>query len=204
MQIDRKASLRAGGASHPSRTFGESSEVMIWASRLDDSRNFLRHQFHEFARNISRESRSPPRLFPSYASWSGHGRIAWLLPRTSPLAPTYAPSHASYAISCTPIPPLSSSKFRNTPSTNQLHVFVFHVGRSVWLKKDYCLNASSSSKFFRQGGNAWNLFDFDSQSEAFLLRYHKILFYPSVPNGLEEVRTGPELSFYLIRPGITP
>ena len=41
MQIYRKASFRAGGASHPSRTFGESLEVVISPSRLDaDSRNF--------------------------------------------------------------------------------------------------------------------------------------------------------------------
>ena len=36
MQIYCKASLRAGGASHPSRTFGETLEVMISPSRLDD------------------------------------------------------------------------------------------------------------------------------------------------------------------------
>ena len=36
MQIYRKASLRAGGASHPSRTFGESLQLMISPSRLDD------------------------------------------------------------------------------------------------------------------------------------------------------------------------
>ena len=40
------------------------------------------------------------RSFPSFASRSGHGRIAWLLPRASPLAHTYAPSHSRYAISC--------------------------------------------------------------------------------------------------------
>ena len=41
MQIYCKASLRAGGASHPSRTFAESLEVMISPSRLeDDSCNF--------------------------------------------------------------------------------------------------------------------------------------------------------------------
>ena len=95
------------------------------------------------------------------------------------MAPTYAPSHARYAISCTPIPSWSSSKCRNTPSTNQLHVFAFQVGRSVLLNKDYCLNTcSSSSKFFRQGWNAWNLFDFDNQSVAFFLcGYHIILFH---------------------------
>ena len=82
-----------------------------------------------------------------------------------------------HAISCTPITPWYSSKCRYTSSTNQLNVIAFQVGRSVWLNKDYCLNTSSSSKIFRQGGNAWNLFDFDNQSAAdFLCGYHKILF----------------------------
>ena len=89
---------------------------------------------------ISRVSFAAP-SFPSYASWSGHGRIAWLLPRASLLAPTCAPSHARYAISChlmyTHTPYGSSSKCRNTPITNQLHVSAFQVGRSVWLNKDY-------------------------------------------------------------------
>ena len=101
----------------------------------------------------------------------------------------------SHAISCTPIPPWSSSKCRNTPSTNQLDVFAFQVGRSVWLNKDYCLNTSSSSKFFRQGGNGWNLFDFDNQSAAFFcvdtIKYYSI---PSVPSGLEGVKTRPQRS----------
>ena len=30
-----------------------------------------------------------------------------------------------------------------------------------------------SSKIFRQGGNAWNLLDFDNQSATFLRGYHK-------------------------------
>ena len=90
------------------------------------------------------------------------GRVLW-----RPHMPHPMLSMPSHAISCTPIPPWSSSKCRNTPSTNQLHVFAFQVGRSVWLNKDYCLNTCySSSKFFRQGGNAWNLFDFDNQSAA--------------------------------------
>ena len=99
----------------------------------------------------------------------------------------------SHAISCTPIPPWSSSKCRNTPSTNQLHVFAFQVGRSVWLKKDYCLN-TSSSKFFRQGENAWNLFDFDNQSAAnFCVDTIKYCSIPSVPSGLEGVKTRPDV-----------
>ena len=74
-------------------------------------------------------------------------------------------------------PPVN--KCRNTPSTNQLHVLAYQVGRSVWLNKDYCLNtSSSSSEFFRQGGNAWNLFDFDDQSAAiFCVETIKILFH---------------------------
>ena len=122
-------------------------------------------------RCIARVSFGPP-SFPSYASWSGHGCIAWLLPRASPLAPTYAPFHACYVISCHLTyahTPSSSSKCRTTPSTNQLHVFAFQVGHSVWLNKEYCLNtSSSSSKCFRQG-NAWNLFDSDNQSAAIFM-----------------------------------
>ena len=89
----------------------------------------------------------------------------------------------------------SSSKCRNTPSTNQLHVFSFQVGRSVLLNKGYCLNTSSSN-FFRQGGNAWNLLDFDSQSAAiFCVDTIKNIFsinVPSVPSRLEGVKTRPE------------
>ena len=126
--------------------------------------------------------------FPSYASSSGHGRIAWLLPRAIPVVPTSAPSHARYAISCTPIPSWASSKCRNTPSTNQLHVFSFQVGRS---------NTSSSSKIFGQGGNAWNLLDFEYQSAAIVcvdtIKYDSI---PSVPSRLEGVKTRPDLLFH--------
>ena len=100
----------------------------------------------------------------------------------------------SHAISCTPIPPWSPSKCRNTPSTNQLHVSAFQVGRSVWPNKDYCLKTSSfSSKIFWQGGNAWNLFDFDNQSAAiFCVETIKYYYIPSVPSGLEEVKTRPQ------------
>ena len=61
------------------------------------------------------------------------------------------------------------SKYRNTPSTNQLHLFAFQEGRSVWLNKDYCLNTPSLSKILRHGGNAWNLFDIDDQSAAIIV-----------------------------------
>ena len=41
MQIYHKESLRAGGSSHRSRTFGKSRDVMVSQSRLDDdSRHF--------------------------------------------------------------------------------------------------------------------------------------------------------------------
>ena len=71
----------------------------------------------------------------------------------------------------------------NTPSTNQLHVFSFQVGRSVLLDKDYCLNTSSYSKIYGHGRNAWNLLDFDDQSAAIIfvdtVKYYSI---PSVPS----------------------
>ena len=149
----------------------------------------------KIARNISPESRSPPRLFPrtppsqAMAVWRGSccGRVLW-----RPHMPHPMLAMPSHAISCTPIPPWSSTKCRNTPSTNQLHLFAFQVGRSVLLDKDYCLTTSSSSKIFRQGRNAWNLFDFDNQSAAIFcvdtIKYYSI---PSVPRGLEEVKTRP-------------
>ena len=112
---------------------------------------------------------------------SCRGRVLW-----RPYMPHPMLAMPSHAISCTPIPPWSSSKYRNTPSTNQLHVFAFQVGRLVWLNKDYCLN--------RQGGNAWNLFDFDNQSAAFFcvdtIKYYSI---PSVPSHLEGVKTRPDV-----------
>ena len=142
---------------------------------------------------IARVSFAAP-SFPSYASSSGDGRIAWLLPRASPVAPTSAPSHARYAISCTPIPSWSSSNCRNAPSTNQLHVFSFQVGRSVLMNKDYCLNTSCSSpKKFRQGWNAWNLVDLDYQSTAIVcVDTIKYVFIPSVLSCLEGVKTRPD------------
>ena len=118
-------------------------------------------------------SRSPPGQAMAVSRGSYRGRVLW-----RPHMPHPMLAMLSHAISCTPIPPWSSSKCPHTPSTNQLHVFALQVGSSVWLNKDYCLNTSSSSKFFRQGGNAWNLFDFDNQSAAiFSYRCHKILFH---------------------------
>ena len=71
----------------------------------------------------------------------------------------------------------------NTPSTNKLHVFSFQVGRSVLLNNDYCLNTSISSEIFRQGGNAWNLLDFDNQSAANIcVDTIKCYSIPSVPS----------------------
>ena len=147
---------------------------------------------------MSPVSRSLPRLFPrtppsqamAVSRGSCRGRVLW-----RPHMPHPMLSMPSHAISCTPIPPWSSSKCRNTPSTNQLHVFSFQVGRSVLLNKGYCLNTSSSN-FCRQGGNAWNLLDFDSQSAAiFCVDTIKNIFsinVPSVPSRLEGVKTRPE------------
>ena len=52
-------------------------------------------------------------------------------------------------------------------------------------------------QFFRQGGNAWNLLDFDNQSAAFIcvdtIKYDSI---PSVPSRLEGVKTRPDLFLF--------
>ena len=126
------------GASHPSGTLGKKTTVRSYDIAVAAPRRlpkFSKLQYHKFARNISPESRSPLRLFARAPHLSGHGRIAWLLPRASPVAPAYAPSRARYAISCRPISSWSSSTYHNTPSTNQLHVFSFQVGRSVLLRQ---------------------------------------------------------------------
>ena len=66
------------------------------------------------------------------------------------------------------------------------------VGRSVWLNKDYCLKSfSSSSKIFRQGGNAWNLFDFDQSAAIFCVDTIKHYSIPSIPSDLEGAKTRP-------------
>ena len=126
-------------------------------------------------------------------------RLIIVRPWPCRLAPAAGESCGAHIcpIPCTPIPLWSSSKCRNTPSTNQLHVFSFRVGRSVLLNKDYCLNTSSSSKFFGQGGNAWNLLDFEYQSAAIVcvdtIKYYSI---PSVPSRLEGVKTRPHTHSY--------
>ena len=163
MQVYRKASLRAGGASHSSRTFGESLEAMISPSRLDDdscydiSSTFLPEIYRQslVRRPVFSLVRLLVRPWPYRES-----------PAAGEPAPTYAPSHTRYAISChvmyTHTPMVLQQMSKHSQSTNQRHVFAFQVGRSVRQIKDYCLNTSSSSKMFRQGGHAWNLVDFNN------------------------------------------
>ena len=157
MQIYRKASLRAGGASHSSRTFGKSLEVMISPSRLNDdscslydlSYTFLpeRHRQSLVLRPVVTLVRLLDRALPYHvAPATGESFGADICPVPCSLC-HLMPSH-------TPISPWSSSKCRSTPSTNHVNVFKFNVGRFVWLNKDYCLTTSSCSKIFRQGGNA--------------------------------------------------
>ena len=118
------------------------------------------------------------------------GRVLWLPHMPHPmLAMPY------HAISCTPIPPWSSSKCRNTPSTNQLHVFAFQVGRSVWLN----MNTSSSSKISGRVGTLGIYSILISISSSFFCGYHKILpgirySIPSVPSRLEELKTHDDLT----------
>ena len=133
--------------------------------------------------------RTPPSQAIAVSRGSCRGRVLW-----RPHMPHPMRAMPSHAFSFTPIPPWSSSKCRNTPRTSQQHVFAFHVGRSVWLNKDYCLNTSSSSlKIFRQGGNTLEIYSIlIPQSAAFFcvdtIQYYSI---PSVPSGLEGVKTRP-------------
>ena len=60
------------------------------------------------------------------------------------------------------------------------------------MNKDYCLHNSSSSKIFGQGGNAWNLLDFEFQSAAIVCVDTIKYSIPSVPSRLEGVKTRPQ------------
>ena len=120
-------------------------------------------QLHNFARNISLECRSPPRLLPrtppsqvmAVSRGSCGGRVLWRPHMPHPMLAM--PSHvhgyphglpATVAILPAPIDCTYS--------------------RSKWAVQDYYLNTSSSSKIFRPGGSAWNLLDFDNQSAAII------------------------------------
>ena len=63
-----------------------------------------------------------------------------------------------------------------------------------------CLNTSSSSKIFRVGTlGIYLVFNFDNQSAAkFCVDTIKYYSIPSVPSGLEGVKTRPSLSVLLI------
>ena len=148
---------------------------------------------------IARVSYAAP-SFPSYASWSGHGRIAWLLPRASPLAPTYAPSHALYAISChlmythTPMVLQQMSQHSQHQSTARIRVpsGPFGLPEQGLLFEHFFLFQN-----FRAG---WERFDFDHRSTAFVC-VHTIKYYsiPSVPSRLEGVKTRPHKHLVRLR-----
>ena len=66
----------------------------------------LRTSVPHFGQKIQRQSfvRNPIFFLVSLLVLSGHGCTAWLLPRASPTASTYALPRESYAISCAPVP----------------------------------------------------------------------------------------------------
>ena len=67
-------------------------------------------------------SRTAPSQAMAVSRGSSRGPVPW-----RPHMP-----HPVLAMPCRPVPSWSSSKCRNTPSTNQLDVFSFHVGRSFF------------------------------------------------------------------------
>ena len=98
-----KRSLRAGGVIHPSGTFGESQEVMVSPSRLDDhSSQFYCISSISISRKIWSGSRSQPRLFPRTPPSQAmavlrdprRGRALWRL--HTPIPMLAMPSHAIY------------------------------------------------------------------------------------------------------------
>ena len=144
---------------------------------------------------IARVSFAAP-SFPSYVSWSGHGRIAWLLPRASPLAPTYAPYHALYAISChlmfthTPMVLRQMSQHSQHQSTVRIrvpsgpfglaeqgllllfeHIFLFQIFQAGWERLE----------------STWYsiLILVTNQQHFFCWRCHKILLHSHRSNSAE-------------------
>ena len=127
------------------------------------------HQCHDFARNISPESRSPPRLSP-----------VRLLVRPWPYRVAPAAGESCGAHIC-PIPCslcyLMPSHVHPYPYGPQANVATLPApiyctyARSKWAVRS-CKQGLLFEHFFlriqnfRQGGNAWNLFDFNNQSAA--------------------------------------
>ena len=119
---------------------------------------------------------------------SCRGKVLWRPHMPHPML--VMPSHA---ISCTPIPPWSSSKMSQHSqhqSTARIRVpsGLFGLAEQGLLFEHFFLFQK-----FRQGGNSWNLFDFDNQSAAFFcVETIKYCSIPTVPSGLEEFKTRPE------------
>ena len=131
--------------------------------------------------------------FPSYASWSGHGSIAW---RASPLAPTHhAPSHARYVISChlmythTPMVLQQMSQHSQHQSTARILVPSGPFGLT---EQGLLFQHSSSSKFSDRVGTLaiYSILITDQQQIVCVgtIKYYSI---PSVPSRLEGVKTCP-------------
>ena len=143
---------------------------------------------------VARASFAAPSV-PSYASLSGHGRIAWLLPRASPVAPTYAPSCARYVIG-----PPANVVTLPAPINCAYSRSKWNI-RSCWTR--ITLSALLPLQIFGQGGNAWNLLHFDNQSEAMIcvdsIKQYSI---PSVPSRLEWVKTRPDSIFAYVTESI--
>ena len=134
-----------------------------------------------------------PRLFPrtlpsqsiAVSRGSCHGGVHW-----RPHLPH--PIHARYVISChlmythTPVVLQPVSQHSKHQSTARIRVpsGPFGLAAQALLFEDFFSN------FFRQGGNARNLFDFDNQSARFFC-VDTIKYYPiaNVPSGLEGVNT---------------
>ena len=168
MQTYRKASLRAGGASHPSGTLGKSLGVMISPSIAVAARRRLPNSYDissTILPEICRQSLVRRPVFSLVRLLVGPWpyRVA---PRASPLAPTYAPSYARYAISChlmythTPMVLQQMSQYSQHQSTARIRVPSGPFGLA---EQGLLFEHFFPSKFFRQGRNAWNLqvFDFD-------------------------------------------
>ena len=161
MQIPRKVSLKAGGASHPSRTFGKSLQVIVSPSLDDDSRNF-----YDITSTIS------PEVYRQSLVRRPVFSLVRLLVRPWPyrVAPAAGESFGAHI---RPIPcSLCHLMYTHTIMVlQQMSQHSQHLSTARILVPSGPFGLAEQGllriwtllplpKFFRQGGSAWNLLDF--------------------------------------------
>lgn len=129
----------------PSKCFfrdrSRSCDIAVGRGWTRTAETSMKHWCHTLANTSITRERFATRPLPSLASWWGDGSLAWLLPRASTTAFTYAPSRVSYATPRTPIPSCAYSirstipRYEATLPGPIVPLMSFHVGGSISMHK---------------------------------------------------------------------